>query len=311
MKAVAGELPDDPERWAFEVKWDGMRLVAGVDPGSGVVRLATANGLDATARFPELEVLSGAVDLPAVLDGEVVTLVDGRPDFARLQHRMHVADGTEARRRAREIPVEYVVFDLVWLDDHDLTGLAWQRRRHLLEQVVSPGDRRALTEVHDDGRDLLEAVRRLGLEGVVAKRRESLYRPGRRSPAWRKIKVRDHREFLVGGWTPGTGSRSGSLGSLLLGVHDGGGLRYAGRVGTGWDEAEAHRLRARLTGLASDEDPFTPPLGAGERRGVRFVRPEMVVEVALGGWTADRRVRHASYLGERLDVEPASVTDRP
>lgn len=311
MKAVAGALPDDPRPWAFEVKWDGMRLVVGIDPAADRVRLATANGLDATDRFPDLGVLTEAVDLPAVVDGEVVALVDGRPDFARLQHRMHVAAPDEAARRAREIPVEYVIFDLLWLDGHDLTNRPWHERRHLLDASVTAGERRVLSGVHEDGRALLDAVRQQGLEGVVAKRRDGLYRPGRRSPTWRKIKVRDQREFVVGGWTPGQGARAGGLGALLLGFHEGTALRYAGRVGTGWDEAEGRRLLERLGPLAVDTDPFTPPLTGAEARGVQFVEPRLVVEVAIGGWTAEHRVRHASYLGERLDVDPADVTDRP
>ena len=249
--------------------------------------------------------------MPVVLDGEVVVLVDGRPDFGTLQHRMHIADRSQAEQRASELPVHYVVFDVLEVAGEDVTGAPWTDRRRLLEQIVEPGPFWQVIDVHDDGDALLTVAREHGLEGVVAKQTNGSYTPGRRSSVWRKVKVRDHRELVVGGWTMGEGSRGEHLGALLLGHYIDDELRFVGRVGTGFDDAELRRLRRELDKMKTEFDPFTPPVPRATARVARFARPEMVVEVAIGGWTADAQIRHSSYLGARLDVEPRDITDRP
>jgi bifunctional non-homologous end joining protein LigD len=314
MKASTGPLPSGTG-WAYEIKWDGMRVLAEITaPG---VRAWSGTGRDVSASFPELDTLAEALaPLDALLDGEVVALdASGRPSFERLQHRMHVSSANEARRRAVDTPVAYVVFDVLRLGGHDLTSRPWHERRRLLDQLapdLPPGV--DVAQVYADGPGLLAAVDAQGLEGVVAKHRDAPYLPGERSRRWVKVKVRRHDELLVGGWSGGIGNRDGRLGSLLVGYHPAPGdaaLRYAGRVGSGFTGDELERMGARLAGLAVDDCPFDPPPPPQQRRGAHWVRPEVVVEVAYGEITDVGRLRHPVYLGERPDVDPATVVQPP
>jgi bifunctional non-homologous end joining protein LigD len=322
MKAVsATDLPADPDRWAYEVKWDGMRVVTEIDGGRVVAW--SANGTDATARFPELQALGDALAGHGriVLDGEVVALdpSTGRPDFGRLQPRMQAGSPATVARIAAEVPVSYVVFDLLELDGRLLTAAPYDDRRVLLEDTVPNGPGWFVAGAQADGKALLEAVDAQGLEGVVAKRRDSRYEPGRRSPAWVKVKVRRRQELVVAGWLPGSGAREASFGSLLVGYHNppaeagrvAGPLRYGGRVGTGFRDVLLRALRERLDGLATDSCPFDPPPPREVTRVARWVRPEIVVEVAHAEWTAEGVLRHPSYLGERTDKDPGEVGRLP
>lgn len=314
MKAVAGDLPEGPG-WAHEVKWDGMRALAFVE--GGTLTLRSVNERDVTAGWPELTALPAALPCAqALLDGELVALDEqGRPSFTRLQQRMHVQDPAEAARRAAEVAVTFVVFDLLHLEGHALLDRPWHERRRLLDQVVDAGPSWRTSPVHDDGPALLAAAREQGLEGTVAKQVDSTYQPGGRSRSWRKVKVRQEQELVVGGWLPGEGNRSGRIGALLLGYHDRPGdpvLRYAGRCGTGFREAELVRLAHELAPMAEDACPFDPPPPRPDlARGARWVRPELVVQVAYGEWTGDGRLRHPSYLGQRTDKPAAEVTRDP
>ncbi len=324
MKAVSGDLPANDDGWAYEIKWDGMRVVAGVD-GTGTaagLQAVSGNGLDVAPRFPELDGLGAHLaGHTVVVDGEIVAFDDaGRTDFARLQPRMHVADRREAERRAAATPVAYVVFDLLHLDGHDTTPLAYRDRRHLLAGLVEPGPAWQVPDHHEsDGAALLAAVSDRGLEGIVAKRLDSRYEPGRRSPAWRKVKVRRRQEVVVGGWTRGEGGRAGRLGALLVGYHDpavpGAGepdrLVFAGAVGTGFTGAELDRLHARMAPAATERCPFVTPVPAPVARLAQWLTPTIVVETAFAEWTPDGRLRHPSYLGERIDRDPATVVREP
>jgi bifunctional non-homologous end joining protein LigD len=313
MKAASGDLPKGSD-WVYELKWDGMRLLAFCDRGD--LLLQSTNLLDVTPRFPELRELGRSMPTSEViLDGEVVAFgADGRPSFSRLQHRMHVSGEAEARRRVDTVPVLYLVFDLLHLDGHDLFDMPWCDRRALLEQLVEPGPTWRVPEVHEDGPALLAAATANRLEGVMAKRRDSRYEPGRRSPAWRKVKVRREQEFVVGGWLPGEGGRAGSLGSLLVGFHDGPGapeLRYAGRVGSGLTGSEIARLHALFDERETADCPFTPAPPPVVRRVAHWVRPDIVAQVAFGEWTDDDKLRHPSYLGTRDDVDAGDVVREP
>ncbi len=306
MKAASGDLPIG-DGWTYEVKWDGMRILAHTDGERLVLR--SSNGIDATIRFPELAGLVAAVgNRPAVLDGEVVAFADGLPSFAALQNRMHVSNETEAARRAATNPVTFVVFDLLHFDGTDSTSVRYEQRRELLEQLVAPGDHWRVNDVHDDGEALLEAVTETGLEGVIAKRLDSNYQPGKRSPSWRKIKVRRHQELVVGGWGPGKGGRSGRIGGLLVGYYESGELRYAGRVGSGLNDGEIDRLMECFEPLVIQDCPFQELPPTADAKGAVWLQPRIVVEVAYGEWSPIGRLRHPSYLGQRIDANPSEVT---
>lgn len=312
MKATAGDLPEGPD-WVYEVKWDGMRAIVTVEWGA--VTLTSANGKDATNSFPELEGVGGAVGgRDVVLDGEIVAFdATGRPDFGRLQQRMHVADRRQAAERATAVPTVLALFDLLSLDGNDLFDVPWVERRRLLEELVSPGPHWHVPAVHEDGVALLAAAHERDLEGLIAKRTGSRYRPGTRTRDWVKVKVRRRQEFVVGGWGPGEGARAGRIGGLLVGYHDGigGPLRYAGRVGSGLTGAEIATLAEQFLSLAIDECPFDPPPPRAHAAGAVWLRPELVVEVAFAEWTSDRRLRHPTYAGRRTDKDPEQVTDAP
>ena len=322
MKAASAlALPSGEGRWAYEVKWDGMRVITEIE--AGAVRAWSANGVEATARFPELLAL-GDVLAPhgrVVLDGEVVALdpATGRPSFGRLQPRMQASSPAAVARGRAEVPVTYVVFDILESDGRTHLDEPYDERRRVLDAVLTPRPRSSwiVAAAESDGESLLHAVRQQGLEGVVAKRLDSRYEPGRRSAAWVKVKVRLHQELVVGGWLPGRGAREATFGALLLGYHDPpageaprgttGPLRFAGRVGTGFSDPLLRTLRGRLDGLTGDGCPFDPPPPRPVVRSAHWVRPELVVEVAYAEWTADGILRHSSYLGERQDKSPDEV----
>lgn len=310
MKATSAEVPPPGGEWIHEVKWDGMRIVARC--WEGATTLISSNGLDATIRFPELAGIGDAIGCAALVDGEVIALDGaGRPDFGQLQARMHLSTPAEVARRAGEVPVSFAVFDLLWFDGHDLCPLPWRDRRSVLDRVVESAPSWRLSPVHDDGAELLGIAAQRGLEGVVSKRVESPYLPGKRSPSWRKVKVRRRQEFVVGGWWPGTGNREGRMGSLILGVHDpsapGNPLRFAGKVGTGFTGAVLAAYDTLLAGLATDRCPFDPEPPRTIARLARWARPELVVEVEFAEWTAEGVLRHPSHLGRRPDKAPSEV----
>jgi bifunctional non-homologous end joining protein LigD len=308
MKAVTSPLPADEAGWAFEIKWDGVRVLSGIE--SGTVRLRSSNGNDITGRYPELQSLAEALDgHTVVLDGEVVAFdEDGRPSFGLLQQRMHLANAKEVRVRAETVPITYVVFDLLHLDGNDVMPLPYLDRRRLLAELV-PDDGCWTVPAHriGEGQDLLDAVRARGLEGVVGKKVDSPYLAGKRSSSWIKVKARLRQEFVIGGWQPGEKGRAGQLGSLLLGVYENDVLRYCGKVGTGFTMRELARLGEILAPLEVDSCPFDPPPPAPIARVARWVRPELVAEVEFGEWTSEGILRHPSYLGLRDDKAARDV----
>jgi bifunctional non-homologous end joining protein LigD len=302
MNALTSEkLPSNDEGWAYEIKFDGYRIISFVQDGQ--VRLQTRNLLNATDEFPEVAGLGSAVGSHRViLDGEVVAFdAGGRPSFGALQ-----------RRGKERPPVVYMVFDLLYLDGRPTMQLPYMERRKLLAELdVASGPSWQVPNYHlGDGALLLETTRAQGLEGLIAKRLDSIYEPGRRSREWLKIKNWGRQEFVIGGWLPGEGGRSGHVGSLLLGYYDGGALRYAGRVGTGFTAAELARLEQRLQPLATETVPFyteDQPLPPEVRRFGRFVEPVLVAEVAFSEWTHTGTVRQPSYKGLRTDKDPTEV----
>jgi len=310
MLARTGTLPRDDEHWAFEIKWDGVRAICQSEPGR--LRLHSRNLLDITPRYPEIGRLNRALSHHrAVLDGEVVALdAQGRPSFGALQRRMHVTADAAVRRLAKETPVTYVIFDLLWLDGHSLMELPYAERRARLQELgLGDGERwRVPDYVSGHGAQLLEATAQQGLEGVLAKRLDSPYEPGRRSTAWLKIKNVSRQEVVIGGWVPGDGKRRDRIGALLIGVREDGELRHVGRVGTGFTEAELDRLVGLLGPLERDTSPFAPG-GPKIPRGAVFVEPELVAEVEFREWTEGGQLRAPSYKGLR-DDKPADLVVR-
>jgi bifunctional non-homologous end joining protein LigD len=301
MLARSGRLPPD-DGWAYEIKWDGVRAIGYAEGGR--LRLASRNGRDITPRYPELRALGRALGArEAVLDGEVVAFdADGRPSFQRLQGRMHLTGEHAVRRLAEREPVTYVIFDLLFLDGHSLMALPYAERRERLAALQLAGPTWQTPAHHvGDGAALLQATGAQGLEGVLAKRLDSPYAPGRRSQGWVKVKNYRRADVVIGGWLPGEGNRAGRIGALLVGYREGEELRYAGRVGTGFTQAELERLQARLAPL---ERPTSPFAGRQPPRNAHFVEPELVCTVEYSEWTQARTLRQPSYKGLRDDVDP-------
>jgi bifunctional non-homologous end joining protein LigD len=308
LATPSATLPTDDAQWAYEMKWDGMRALVGIE--RGVVWATSRAGNDATARFPELAGLGAALDVDAVLDGELVALDEaGVPRFERLQPRMQAGSAAAVRQRAAEQPVAYMMFDVLWLDGHSTCELPYTDRRALLQRLALAGDAwQTPPTTVGGGTAVLAASQRLGLEGVVAKRLDSHYLPGKRADAWRKVKPTQGQELVVGGWLPGGGRLEGQLGSLLVGYHERAGasgpLRFAGRVGSGIDAAKRAALDARLGPLRRATSPFdaTPRLPDPV-----WVEPEVVVEVAFHEWTSAGVLRAPRYRGLRDDKRAADV----
>ena len=305
MLACPGRLPGHDAGWAFEIKWDGVRAIAYSLPGE--LRLESRNLNDITSQYPELKRLNRSLSShAAILDGEIVAFDErGGPSFAALQRRMHVA--SPAQRLVKSTPVTYVVFDLLWLDGHALMGLTYaERRRQLAGLRLSGPSWQTPEHVVGHGRALLDASKEQHLEGIVAKRLDSRYQPGRRSNAWLKVKNVGRQEVVVGGWMPGQGRRSQRIGALLAGVYDREGvLQYAGRVGTGFTESELDRLNGLLEPLRRESSPFET--GPKPPRGAVFCEPRLVAEVEFREWTKAGSLRAPSYKGLREDKDPREV----
>jgi bifunctional non-homologous end joining protein LigD len=302
MLARLGKLPRDEQHYGFEVKWDGVRALAYSDHGHW--HLEGRNGSDFTPRYPELRELSRLLgSRRVVLDGEVVALGDdGRPSFERMQQRMHLASESAVRRRMRDLPVTYVVFDLLYLDGHYTLPLGYEERRELLEALELEGPSWRTPAYHrGEGTALLEATRQMGVEGVVAKRLDSPYEPGRRSSGWIKVKNVHTQDVVVGGWTPGEGGRSKSLGALAVGVMDGERLVYSGKVGTGFTETTLSTVMRDLEPLRRADSPFD---GRQPPKGTIFVEPRLVAEVEYREWTTAGTLRAPSFKGMRYDKNP-------
>ena len=300
MLAKVGKLPRDDAAYAYEVKWDGVRAIAHVDAGH--VTLTGRRGTDFTPRYPEVRAMADALGARRlILDGEVVAFdADGRPSFELLQSRTHLASDSAVRRRMRDVPVAYVAFDLLWLEGHSTLALPYTDRRKLLAELDLNGPSwRTPAHREGDGRALLEASEAQGLEGIIAKKLDSPYEPGRRSSCWIKIKNRPSEDVVIGGWLPGEGRRGDTLGALAVGLPgEEGALKYAGKVGTGFTEATLATLMRELQPLRADKSPFE---GRQPPKGTIFVEPRLVAVVEFAEWTRAGTLRAPSFKGLRAD----------
>jgi bifunctional non-homologous end joining protein LigD len=318
MLAKMGDVPKGDE-WSFEIKWDGVRALAFAQGGE--LRMTSRRGEEITPRYPELAGIAADLDgRAAVLDGEVVAFTKkGVPSFQLLQRRMGLSDSRVIEQRRRETPVTFVVFDLLHLDGENTRPLLYPERRELLEGLGLDGDSWQTPANHPGpGEDLLEAARRRALEGIVAKRLDSPYRPGKRTGEWIKTRLWKRQEFVIGGYNPGEGSRSGRVGSLLVGYWDKRPeklkkgerqrLVYAGGVGSGMTESDIDFLSSELGKRRRDDSPFEigAPRGPKARNAV-YCEPDLVCEVSWTEWTDEGTLRQPAFKGKRVDKDPRDV----
>jgi DNA ligase D-like protein (predicted ligase) len=307
MLATLTDQPFSDPDWIYEPKLDGVRCLAFRDRDR--VRLLSRNEKSQNAAYPELvDAIAAQKARDFVVDGEVVAFRGGVTSFSRLQRRMKIADAGKARRSG--VPVYYYLFDIVHLDGRDTTRLGLQDRKSLLERSIEFRDPlRFSAHRSTEGEAYLAEACRKGWEGLIAKRADSIYVP-RRSRDWLKFKCVARQEFVVGGWTDPQGGRVG-LGALLVGVYDDGELRYAGKVGTGYDDRTLRDLSRRLAAIERKTPPFADPDGI-PRKGVHWASPKLVAEVGYTEWTSDGRLRHPRFLGLRRDKAPQEVVrERP
>ncbi|MFI7279889.1 non-homologous end-joining DNA ligase [Micromonospora chersina] len=302
MLAMTGQLPAG-DGWAYEFKWDGVRALA--DISRGHPRLYARSGVEITTAYPELIPLAEQVD-DALLDGEVVLFTDGQPSFTALAERMHVRNAVKAARLAATVPVTYMIFDVLRLRGEDLTARPYRERREILESLGLGAARWAVPPVFGDGPATYAAAGEHGLEGVMAKRVDAVYRPGVRSPDWVKVKLEVTGDFVVGGWRPG----ARKIGGLLVGVpRPDGRLTFRGRVGGGIGAALERELLRELEPLRTTGSPFAGDVPREDARGANWVTPQVVVEVKYGQRTPDGRLRFPRILRLRPDKPAEEVDD--
>ena len=303
LATLTAEAFDDPQ-WGFEPKWDGIRAIALCDEET---HLVTRNDKDVTVAYPELRRLhEQTVALEAMLDGEVVAFEAGVPSFQRLQQRMHLRDERKIEEMARQLPVVYIVFDLLYIDGEDLTDRPLEERRRILDEAIVPSDQIQVSPITEgQGTALFAAAAEQGLEGIMAKRLSSVYQPGERSKDWLKVKVTFDADVVIVGWTEGEGSRVGSLGSLMMAVYDDRALRYVGNVGTGFKTRSLPEIFDQLKALTETKPPF--PLRPELRR-AHWVKPSLVAVVEHRGVTSAGRLRSPSFQRFRDDKKPEECT---
>ncbi|MGZ4145687.1 MAG: non-homologous end-joining DNA ligase [Actinomycetota bacterium] len=307
MLATGGGKPFDSKDWVFEPKWDGVRTLAWID--GETLKLRSRRKRDVGALYPELagmpQQLSG---LNGLIDGEIVALdPTGRPSFEAIQQRFTLSKPTQ--RALSQYPVTFIAFDLLWLDGESLLERPLEERRTLLEKNFVPGASVQISpQIPEKGKTFFKVASERGLEGIVAKKRGSVYRPGVRTKDWVKVKATKTQDCVIVGWAPGQGARA-ELGSLLVAVSRDGALAYAGHVGTGFTQQTLRLLKERLTPLEIDEPPVPPPPhDEVDTRAVHWVRPELVCSVEYLEFTGQNRMRAASFKGLRDDKAPEECT---
>lgn len=315
MLAKSGTLPPDDDNYGFEIKWDGLRTILYFE--NGCIRLLSRNHKDITKQYPELQQLKTILGpAPVVLDGEIVHLDKcGCPSFSALQYRMGLTSEKSIMAKMQEFPVTYIIFDLLYLGGDTLTLTLAERRQRLLElNLAGPAWQTPAHQI-GGGQAMLTATRKLGLEGIIAKRLDSIYLPGKRTNNWLKIKNQLRQELVIGGWQPGKGARLNNIGALLVGYYNmtpeqaaakgmPQQLRYAGKVGTGFTVEMLSKLAELLAPLRRETSPFAtrPPV-----KEAIFTEPRLVGEFEFTEWTPNHTLRHPVFKGLRHDKEPHSV----
>ena len=297
MLAVSGQPFDSPD-WIFEPKIDGTRSIALIS--SGRARLYNRRSLDITYRYPELEHALAGSSSGCILDGEIAVFADGKPSFHSLAERDHQSQPMRIEYLSRALPASYVVFDILYAGGRSLLDLPLSERKRILQEELEESEEVSrIDSFSARGRDYFSAALKMGIEGVMAKRLASPYQPGRRSQDWIKIKKSLKLDLVVGGCIPGKGERSTYFGGLLLGAYDRDGLRYVGRVGSGFTEAELAEISGSL--VRRETSPFVNP---PDRPDIRWTEPLMVVQVSALEITPDGHLRAPVFLRRREDKEP-------
>ncbi|WP_371381418.1 non-homologous end-joining DNA ligase [Sporomusa aerivorans] len=318
MLAKTGNLPDNQTQYSFEIKWDGIRTILYFEDSK--CKIVSRNLKDLTGQYPELTALASSIGTghqEIILDGEIVAFnTAGLPSFSLLQHRMGVTDDKLIAKLRQEIPVHYIIFDILSLDGNLLLDKNYLERRSILASLALEGPNWQTPGFKTgDGQAILTASRNLGLEGIVAKRLDSSYQAGKRTGAWLKIKNQRRQELIIGGWVPGQGTRQGKIGALLVGCYDitqqnaktqgiSQRLLYAGKVGTGFTQATLQALAKQLAPLYRDDNPFDQDLPV---KNVRYVEPVLIGEFEFTEWTPNHTLRHPSFKGLRYDKNPRQV----
>jgi bifunctional non-homologous end joining protein LigD len=314
MATLAGEAFDDDD-WIFEPKWDGVRALATCQWDQ--TYLLSRNGNDVTIGYPELQKLhERLVCWDAIVDGEIVAMHQGRPSFERLQSRINLQNERDIARISKQIPVSFVAYDLLYLDGKSLLKTPLEERKKLLEELVVVSDNVQVSPyVQGEGTTLYEAACAQNLEGIVAKRLGTSYRPGKRGKDWLKVKTTIETDLVIGGWSAGEGSRSKSFGALLVGAYEGDKLRYVGSVGSGFSQKTLDALMPQLQERATDEMPFNEdPRAMGQGRFGKPIRdpvwvaPELIARVEFRELTSVGRLRAPTFKGLRGDIDPSECT---
>jgi bifunctional non-homologous end joining protein LigD len=310
MMATLVDKAFDREGWLFEPKWDGVRAIATC---TDKTLLLSRTRNDITKSYPELARLhQQTVAFEAVIDGEIVAMSDGRPSFEKLQSRINLANPKDIERSMKECPVTFIAFDLLYLDGKSLISRPLSERKKLLDDLFVPAGFVSVSpSIENEGTALFDAAREQKLEGIVAKKADSPYRPGKRSRDWLKIKTVYDADVVIGGWTPGEGARSKHFGALLVGAYFNGGLRYIGSVGTGFTDRVLADVLERLKGLETSENPFDSdprtdrPRWGKPVRDPHWVKPELVAVVEFRELTSAGRMRAPSFKRLRTDKDPS------
>ncbi|MPL65581.1 Multifunctional non-homologous end joining DNA repair protein LigD [bioreactor metagenome] len=316
MLAKPSSLPQIDNDYAYEIKWDGIRAIFYATQGQFMI--SSRNLRNITTQYPELALLQKQLTKTLILDGEIVAFdSNDRPSFELLQLRMGLTSPKLIKERMKQVPITYVIFDLLQIRKDLLLNYSFlERRTKLAELNLSGSFWQTSPYTIGDGKNYLLASQKLGLEGIIAKRITSLYLPGKRTDDWLKIKNQLRQELVIGGWVPGKGSRTGRIGAVLVGYYDlsrdeatrkghAQKFLYAGKVGTGFSMADLDKLSLLLSSHKCSASPFTNKIPVKE---AIFVEPQLVAEFEFTEWTTGNTLRHPSYKGLRNDKDHLSVT---